>query len=319
MITYFTLTKPDSTFLRGFGKIVGSINIKKFSNNSALQFDGSLQEDQLKIKFVKDLIAKVPVPGGLIKGWKNIIGSLEQAIRDDSISNLLLDDLSGSCPTLYIFLSKILIDGSPITKVSDIPGLDDIFNRLINRCNVFDIVLQAREKIITGLEFNADVRTFDAKTGSCVPGTNQNIRALPSKEYTAGHRAYGIAVGVNDDNEVDESWEADTSNSSCFKDGAGKNHWLVPGIFTICCMHGFIIGFFIMWKPESPETAFTWLFTRRKDGNFIIIYDNACNLMMYCLRREPVFFKNSIFLIDRFHFDNHVNCTAGNFFFNVII
>ena len=36
-----------------------------------------------------------------------------------------------------------------------------------------------------------------------------------------------------------------------------------------------------------------------------IIYDNSCNLAAYALRRDPGFFKNSRFLIDRFHYRNH--------------
>ena len=37
----------------------------------------------------------------------------------------------------------------------------------------------------------------------------------------------------------------------------------------------------------------------------VIIYDNACNLHSYCLNREPVFFKQSLMLVDRFHWPNH--------------
>ena len=37
----------------------------------------------------------------------------------------------------------------------------------------------------------------------------------------------------------------------------------------------------------------------------VIIYDNGCNLHNYCLNREPLFFKNSWFLVDRFHWPNH--------------
>ena len=39
-----------------------------------------------------------------------------------------------------------------------------------------------------------------------------------------------------------------------------------------------------------------------------IIYDNACNLHNYCLNREPRFFQESWFVVDRFHWHNHT-CT----------
>ena len=37
----------------------------------------------------------------------------------------------------------------------------------------------------------------------------------------------------------------------------------------------------------------------------IIVYDNACNLHNYALNRDPVFFKDSTFVVDRFHWPNH--------------
>ncbi len=36
-----------------------------------------------------------------------------------------------------------------------------------------------------------------------------------------------------------------------------------------------------------------------------VIYDNACNLHNYVLNRAPYFFKDTWFLIDRFHWRNH--------------
>ena len=36
-----------------------------------------------------------------------------------------------------------------------------------------------------------------------------------------------------------------------------------------------------------------------------MIYDNACNLHNYCLNRELQYFKNTWFIVDRFHWRNH--------------
>ena len=35
------------------------------------------------------------------------------------------------------------------------------------------------------------------------------------------------------------------------------------------------------------------------------VYDNACNLHDYCLNRQPSFFANTKFLVDRLHWKNH--------------
>ena len=40
-------------------------------------------------------------------------------------------------------------------------------------------------------------------------------------------------------------------------------------------------------------------------GARLVIYDNSCNLHSYCLNRDPVFFKNSQFLVDRLHWRDH--------------
>ena len=65
-----------------------------------------------------------------------------------------------------------------------------------------------------------------------------------------------------------------------------------------------------MESHESPRIAFELLMTYFTTMPKIIIYDNACHLMTYCLKREPARFKNTKFLIDRFHSSGH-KCTKG--------
>ena len=44
----------------------------------------------------------------------------------------------------------------------------------------------------------------------------------------------------------------------------------------------------------------------------VVIYDNACSLHEYALNRDPWFFKDTQFLVDRFHLTNH----TGMFLFS---
>ena len=37
----------------------------------------------------------------------------------------------------------------------------------------------------------------------------------------------------------------------------------------------------------------------------LIVYDNSCNLHSYCLNRDPGFFRQTKFVVDRFHWRNH--------------
>lgn len=41
-----------------------------------------------------------------------------------------------------------------------------------------------------------------------------------------------------------------------------------------------------------------------------IIYDNSCKLHVYGLNRDPGFFKTCTFVIDRFHWKNHIGMCA---------
>ena len=98
--------------------------------------------------------------------------------------------------------------------------------------------------------------------------------------------------------------------SDCRKESYG-HPVLSPGIFTIFCEHGICYGYSLMDSCESPRMPFEILKTRFKVPPKIIIYDNACKLHSYCLNREPIFFKNTKFFVDRFHFKGHKGCSEG--------
>ncbi|XP_050406170.1 uncharacterized protein LOC126827514 isoform X2 [Patella vulgata] len=97
---------------------------------------------------------------------------------------------------------------------------------------------------------------------------------------------------------------------SCSKTYRGHPS-LLPGVFTLFCPHGICYGFQVMPNNESPKIPFNILKTRFKKAPRFVIYDNACALHSYCLNREPEFFKETIFLVDRLHWDNHSGCSCG--------
>jgi len=41
------------------------------------------------------------------------------------------------------------------------------------------------------------------------------------------------------------------------------------------------------------------------------VYDNACALHAFCLRRLPEFFRNTVFKVDKLHYSNHCNCSSA--------
>ena len=84
-----------------------------------------------------------------------------------------------------------------------------------------------------------------------------------------------------------------------------------PGIFTIYCPHGVCYGFEILQECGSPRHPFQIFKTRFLKPPNVIVYDNVCTLHQYCLNREPEFFKSICFLVDRFHWEEHIGCSAG--------
>lgn len=109
-------------------------------------------------------------------------------------------------------------------------------------------------------------------------------------------------------------YEADRENTDkneqCRKESWG-HPTLSPGIFTLYCPHGICYCFSILENHESPRHPFEILKTRFKTAPKVIVYDNACKLHQYALLREPVFFKNTLFLVDKFHWKGHMACSLG--------
>jgi hypothetical protein len=85
------------------------------------------------------------------------------------------------------------------------------------------------------------------------------------------------------------------------KGNASKRPNRSRGVFIFCCPHRVIYGFHTMLRGESPRDAFAVLYTRlrREDLPEILVYDNACALCNYCLRRAPAHFANVRFTVDR--------------------
>ncbi len=98
-------------------------------------------------------------------------------------------------------------------------------------------------------------------------------------------------------------------------DGCRKHSYghptLSPGIFTIHCPHGVCYGFEVLRSCEFPRHPFEIFKTHFREAPQEIVYDNSCRLHLYCLNREPAFFKNSRFYVDRFHWRGHIGCSSG--------
>lgn len=86
---------------------------------------------------------------------------------------------------------------------------------------------------------------------------------------------------------------------------------MTEGLLCMFCPHGICIGFTILTRHEGPRIAFELIMTRFKRAPAMIVYDNACSLHAYCMKRERAFFARTKFRVDRMHFKGHKGCTWG--------
>ena len=111
-------------------------------------------------------------------------------------------------------------------------------------------------------------------------------------------------------NYVSDKTAAKRASDECRK-YASHHPNLTPGIFTIFCSHGLCYGYQVMDSHESPRHPFEIFRSRFPAPPKTIIYVNVCKLHQYCLNREPAFFSNTKFLVDRFHWKGHIGYSAG--------
>lgn len=82
-------------------------------------------------------------------------------------------------------------------------------------------------------------------------------------------------------------------------------------LFVGCCPHGLGLIAFPMSSSESPRFPVNSLVEYWKIPPKYVIYDNSCHAHEFALNREPSFFKNTHFLVDKFHWRNHTACSRG--------
>jgi hypothetical protein len=126
---------------------------------------------------------------------------------------------------------------------------------------------------------------------------------------------------------VDQKQPDDEGTSECYRDPS-SNHVLTPGLLVVFCQHGICLGFQLLDSHESEAHVFQFFYERCEArmcctpsvvvmsccyfvAALLIFYDRACKLHIYCLIREPFFFRRSTFRVDMLHYANHVGCSEG--------
>jgi hypothetical protein len=103
-----------------------------------------------------------------------------------------------------------------------------------------------------------------------------------------------------------DSGKSNTAEARCAGHESAKPSKLphTRGLYVWCCPHRVLYGIHIMLRGESPRDPFTVLYTRfnREELPQVLINDCSCSDQNYCFRREPTFFSNGRFVIDKFYY-----------------
>ncbi|ORY41974.1 hypothetical protein BCR33DRAFT_698914 [Rhizoclosmatium globosum] len=87
---------------------------------------------------------------------------------------------------------------------------------------------------------------------------------------------------------------------------------LTGGCQVLCCSHRFFYGFHFFDSFEGRNDMFSAIYTRFPTAPEVVVHDFACALGDYCLSREPQYFENTLFVVDKFHSGNHKACTQSS-------
>jgi hypothetical protein len=104
---------------------------------------------------------------------------------------------------------------------------------------------------------------------------------------------------------------------------------LTGGCQVLCCTHHFFYGFHFFNTFEGRNDMFSAIYTRYKNVVYrtvcmltvvsrfpeapeVVVHDFACSLADYCMSREPMYFKDTLFIVDSFHARNHKACTQSS-------
>lgn len=87
---------------------------------------------------------------------------------------------------------------------------------------------------------------------------------------------------------------------------------LTGGIMVLWCQHSVCVGFHVIPTAEGRNDVFSALFTHWPVAPKIVVYDYACQLAPYSMVREPLFFRDTRFVVDEFHAVGHTKCSSAS-------
>ena len=137
--------------------------------------------------------------------------------------------------------------------------------------------------------------TYDPRTGTAYYFTESGnkVRKLPEYEMTRKSQKYRKTE--------------DPIDGPCRKKYPKVSFGGYSYMFLwFCPVHGHCYGFHLIDGAEGRKDVFSSLMKYKETMPKELFYDNACQLLEYCLNREPDLFKNTRFWHDLFHSIAHL-------------
>ena len=186
------------------------------------------------------------------EGVRHILQNIaDQVVSPGDIDTDNLKELQKTCPTFFI---NFLLS-SDISSAS-IAGL------------LKDLLISSA----------APYQSIHANTYGQVWASHNNLEFFPNHLQVRGTGNYASDT------------PRDSLVTGCRKD-MKRHKTLTPGFFTFFCQHSICVGFRMLRNSESPRTPFD-IICRRFSSCMpkLIIYDSACKLHLYSMKREPALF-----------------------------
>jgi hypothetical protein len=253
------------------------------------------------------------------------------SLKDTPSLQKLVSEAGRKCPQSHQRLLGELSRGSPTCGIVQLPNFGEFVNsrKLLEAASQghFEDIKASTDLLKRTCPMLHDIlNAEDISKETLASFLTDLLISLnaPFKGYVPENSNYGEPSSVNSRLEFfpnypllrgKGNYAADKSRTAlstgCRKDTL-HHASLTPGLFTMFCPHGICLGFQLMDQAESPRTAFDIFIRRFEKVPKLLIYDNACKLHLYCLKREPVRFANTRFMVDRLHFrKGHIGCSLG--------
>ena len=145
---------------------------------------------------------------------------------------------------------------------------------------------------------------------------NLNERSIPSSASTQCLQT-GICCGLPqlrnrprfeaDNVQADNGTEEDGGCHKNFQWGGART----GGVMTVFCEHEVCYASFVMEGSESRDHLFSFMVKYLERPPEVLVYDFGCAVLDYCLNRLPDWFKDTLVVVDRFHWSNHKACCSS--------